>query len=50
MPDFNDPAPVEVDEATVRRFIEIVHDYAARAASGDGQAGVLQLCRIPSGR
>ena len=45
MLDFNDPV---VDEATVRSFIEIIHTYAARIVDGNG--GVLQLCRISSGR
>ena len=42
--DFNDiPA---VDEAEVRRFIEILHSHAAQLVNGADRTGVLQLCRI----
>ena len=42
--DFNDiPA---VDEAEVRRFIEILHTHAAQLINGADRTGVLQLCRI----
>lgn len=36
----------QIDEATVRQFIEIINACAAQAINGNGQAGVLQLCRI----
>jgi hypothetical protein len=35
-----------IDEATVRRFVEIIHTHAAQAINGADQAGVLQMCRI----
>src|SRR6476620_6263575 len=39
-----------MDPATVRRFIEVIHDHAARATSGVEKPGVLQLVRIhPTG-
>jgi hypothetical protein len=42
--DFNDPCVV--DEATVRQFIQIISEHAARAINGGGATGVLQLLRI----
>ena len=43
--DFNDSIPA-VDEAEVRRFIEIIHSHAAQVINGAGRAGVLQLGRV----
>jgi len=40
--DFN---PLAIDEATVRRFVELIHTRAAHAING-ANAGVLQLVRI----
>ena len=46
--DFNNtPA---VDEAEVRRFIEIIHSHAAQLVNGADRTGVLQLCRINPAR
>jgi len=36
----------QVDEATVRRFIEIISAHARQAINGAGPQGVLQLCRL----
>jgi hypothetical protein len=36
----------QVDEATVRQFIEIISAHAAQVINGADPAGVLQLCRI----
>ena len=36
----------QVDEATVRQFIEIISAHAAQVINGAEPAGVLQLCRI----
>ena len=37
---------VQVDEGTVRQFIEIISAHAAQVINGAGPPGVLQLCRI----
>ena len=42
--DFNNTPTV--DEAAVRRFIEIIHTHAAQVLNGAERTGVLQLCRI----
>jgi hypothetical protein len=42
--DFNN-TPV-IDEAAVRRFIEIIHTHAAQVINCAERTGVLQLCRI----
>jgi hypothetical protein len=42
--DFNN-TPV-IDEAAVRRFIEIIHTHAAQVINCPERTGVLQLCRI----
>jgi hypothetical protein len=42
--DFNDIHPA--DEATVRRFIQLISEHATRSINGDGSASVLQLFRI----
>ena len=42
--DFNN-TPI-IDEAAVRRFIEIIHTHAAQVINGAERTGVLQLCRI----
>ena len=44
MMDFNDPC--QVDEATVRQFIQIISEHAVRTINGNGSTGVLQLSRI----
>jgi RepB DNA-primase from phage plasmid len=36
----------QVDETTVRQFIEIISAHARRVINGAGPKGVLQLCRI----
>ena len=36
----------QVDEATVRQFIEIISAHARQVINGAGPKGVLQLCRI----
>jgi hypothetical protein len=36
----------QVDEATVRQFIEIISAHANQVINGAGRMGVLQLCRI----
>jgi hypothetical protein len=36
----------QVDEATVRQFIEIISAHARQAINGAGPQGVLQLCRL----
>ena len=36
----------QVDEATVRQFIELINEHVKGAINGAGQPGVLQLCRI----
>jgi hypothetical protein len=36
----------QVDEATVRQFIEIISAHARQVINGTGPKGVLQLCRI----
>ena len=36
----------QVDEATVRQFIEIISAHARQAINGAGPPGVLQLCRL----
>jgi hypothetical protein len=42
--DFNN-TPI-IDEAAVRRFIEIIHTHAAQVINCAERTGVLQLCRI----
>jgi RepB DNA-primase from phage plasmid len=42
--DFNDPCLA--DEGTVRQFIRIISQHAARAINGGGSTGVLQLYRV----
>ena len=37
---------VQVDEVTVRQFLEIINTHAAQVINGAGPPGVLQLCRI----
>ena len=37
---------VQIDEATVRQFIELINEHVKGAINGTGQPGVLQLCRI----
>jgi hypothetical protein len=37
---------VQVDEATVRQFIEIISAHVRQAINGPGPPGVLQICRI----
>ena len=37
---------VQVDEVTVRRFLELINEHVKGAINGVGQPGVLQLCRI----
>jgi hypothetical protein len=37
---------VQVDEATVRQFIEIISAHVRQAINGAGPPGVLQICRI----
>ena len=37
---------VQIDEATVRQFIELISEHAKEAINGAGQPGFLQLCRI----
>jgi hypothetical protein len=41
--DFNIPA---VDEAEVRRFLEIISAHAAQVVNGADRTGVLQLYRV----
>jgi hypothetical protein len=36
----------QIDEATVRRFIELISTHACQTINGAGPKGVLQLCRI----
>jgi len=36
----------QIDEATVRRFIEIINEHVKKAINGAGKPGFLQLCRI----
>ena len=36
----------QIDEATVRQFIELISEHAKEAINGAGQPGFLQLCRI----
>src|SRR5262245_9104787 len=36
----------QIDEATVRRFIEIINEHVKKAINGAGKSGFLQLCRI----
>jgi hypothetical protein len=36
----------QIDEATVRQFIEIISAHASQIANGGGPRGLLQLCRI----
>ena len=36
----------QVDETTVRQFLEIINAHAAQVINGAGPPGVLQLCRI----
>ena len=36
----------QIDEATVRRFIEIINEHVKEAINGAGKPGFLQLCRI----
>jgi hypothetical protein len=36
----------QIDETTVRRFIEIINEHVKEAINGAGQPGFLQLCRI----
>ena len=36
----------QVDEVTVRQFLEIINAHAAQVINGAGPPGVLQLCRI----
>ena len=36
----------QVDEATVRQFIEIISAHARQVINGAGPPGVLQLCRL----
>jgi hypothetical protein len=36
----------QVDEGTVRQFLEIINAHAAQGINGAGPPGVLQLCRI----
>ena len=40
MLDFNDSAPI--DEATIRDFIGLIHDYVRRALNGAETSGVLE--------
>ena len=37
---------VQIDEATVRQFIELISEHVKEAINGAGQPGFLQLCRI----
>jgi hypothetical protein len=37
---------VQVDEATVRQFIEIISAHVQQVINGAGPRGVLQICRI----
>ena len=37
---------VQIDEAAVRQFIEIINDHVKAAINGASSAGVLQICRI----
>src|SRR3712207_6109660 len=39
-------APVQVDEATVRAFVETFHKHTAHALAGASQPGLLQLVRL----
>lgn len=43
-----DPGFPPVDEQTVRRFVELIHDAAKVACHGIGRPGLLQLYRISS--
>src|SRR5262249_52601761 len=36
----------EIDQPTVRRFIEIINEHVKKAINGAGKPGFLQLCRI----
>jgi hypothetical protein len=36
----------QVDETTVRQFIEILSAHAVQVTNGTNRAGVLQLCRL----
>jgi hypothetical protein len=36
----------QIDEVTVRQFLEIINTHAAQVINGAGPPGVLQLCRI----
>jgi len=41
-----DPPPIEVDEATVHKFVSLIHEQAARALNGVERPGYLQLTRL----
>jgi hypothetical protein len=39
-------SPAQIDEPTVRQFIEIISSHAVQVVNGAGPKGCLQLCRI----
>src|SRR6478672_2494925 len=41
-----DKQRVAVDEETVRKFVSLIHEHAARALNGIERPGVLQLTRL----